>query len=75
MCDFLVENKVIVEVKAIKALSDIEKMQLTSYLKAGGIEIGLLLNFAEPLDFRRVIFSKDYQQNLQSNRKKLVMDE
>jgi GxxExxY protein len=64
VCDFLVDNKVIVEVKAIKALGEIDRMQLTSYLKASGIEIGLLLNFAEKsLDFKRVIFSKDNQRN------------
>ena len=64
VCDFLVDNKVIVEVKAIKALGEIDRMQLTSYLKTSGIEIGLLLNFAEKsLDFKRVIFSKDNQRN------------
>jgi GxxExxY protein len=64
VCDFLVDGRVIVEVKAIKALGEIDRMQLTSYLKASGVEIGLLLNFAEKsLDFKRVIFSKDNQRN------------
>jgi GxxExxY protein len=64
VCDFVVDNKVIVEVKAISALSEIDRMQLTSYLKASGIEIGLLLNFGEKsLDFKRVIFSNDNQRN------------
>jgi GxxExxY protein len=55
---------VIVEVKAIKALGDIDRMQLTSYLKASRVEIGLLLNFGgESLDFKRVIFSNNSQRN------------
>ena len=60
ICDFLIESKVILEIKAIKALSEIDRVQLTSYLKAGGIEIGLLLNFGEQsLNFKRVIFTKN----------------
>ena len=59
ICDFLIESKVILEIKAIKALSEIDRVQLTSYLKASGIEIGLLLNFGEQsLNFKRVIFTK-----------------
>lgn len=62
VCDLVVENKVVVEIKAIKVLSDIDKIQLTSYLKASGIEIGLLLNFGEKsLSFKRMIYSKNNQ--------------
>ena len=62
VCDFLVDNKVIVEIKASKALSEIDRVQLTSYLKASGIEIGLLLNFGEKsLCFKRMIYSKNNQ--------------
>jgi hypothetical protein len=51
-------------------------VQLTSYLKASGIEIGLLLNFGvESLDFKRVIFSKDYQQNQRNQRLRKDNDE
>ena len=64
ICDFLVDGQVIVEIKAVKALGDIEQMQLTSYLKASGIEIGLLLNFGTcSLDFKRMIYSKNNQCN------------
>ena len=64
VCDFLIDSRVIVEVKAIKALGDIDRMQLTSYLKASRVEIGLLLNFGgESLDFKRVIFSNNSQRN------------
>jgi len=43
--DILVENKVIVEVKATKALTETDEAQLLNYLKATKIRIGLLLNF------------------------------
>jgi GxxExxY protein len=64
VCDFLVSGQVVVEIKAIKALTEVEQVQLTSYLKASGIEIGLLLNFGgRSLDFKRMIYSKDNQRN------------
>ena len=62
ICDFFIDDKVIVEVKAIKAVNEIDRVQLTSYLKASGIEIGLLLNFGEKsLCFKRMIYSRKNQ--------------
>jgi GxxExxY protein len=43
--DFVVDNKVVVEVKAIERLLPIHEAQLISYLKLSGIRVGLLLNF------------------------------
>lgn len=45
VCDFLVDDKVIVELKAIKAITDAEKAQVLNYLKAAELKVGLLLNF------------------------------
>jgi GxxExxY protein len=60
VCDLLVAGEVIVEMKAIKALSEIDQVQLTSYLKASGVKIGLLLNFGgRSLDFKRMIYSRE----------------
>ena len=54
--DLLVEKKIIVELKAVKELTDIHFAQLRSYLKAAGLRVGLLLNFAKPtLEIRRVV--------------------
>ena len=44
-CDILVEDKVIVELKAIEKLSKIHEVQLVNYLKATDLEVGLLINF------------------------------
>jgi GxxExxY protein len=43
--DLLVEAKVVVEVKAVAALTDVHRAQLLSYLKLGGYRLGYLLNF------------------------------
>jgi len=54
--DLLIENKIIVELKAVTGLSDIHFAQLRSYLKATGLKVGLLLNFAKPtLEVRSVV--------------------
>ena len=55
--DLLVEDKIIVELKAISRLEDIHFAIVRSYLKAVGLEHGLLLNFATmPLTVKRVIY-------------------
>ena len=54
--DLVVENRVVVELKAVKELNEIHFAQILSYLKATGIKVGLLLNFAKPkLEIRRVV--------------------
>lgn len=56
--DLVVENKVIVELKAVSKLSSIHKAQIINYLKAINIELGLLMNFGGEPEFKRFIFSK-----------------
>ncbi len=56
--DILVENKVIIELKAIEKLHIVHEVQLVNYLKATKIEVGLLINFAtEKLEIKRKVFS------------------
>jgi GxxExxY protein len=43
--DFVVEEKVIVEVKSVQSLLPIHEAQLISYLRLSGVRVGLLLNF------------------------------
>ena len=53
--DVLVECKVLVEIKAAKALIPEHQAQLINYLKATGIEVGLLVNFGTPrIQYKRV---------------------
>jgi GxxExxY protein len=54
--DLLVEGKIIVELKAVKEFDDSHLAQLLSYLKATGLKVGLLINFAKPtLQVKRVV--------------------
>lgn len=54
--DLLVENKIILELKAAKALEDIHLAQILNYLKACNMEFGLLINFGTPrVEIKRVI--------------------
>ena len=47
IADFVCYDKIIVELKAISKLSDVEKAQVINYLKATGYELGILANFGE----------------------------
>ena len=52
--DVLVENQIIVELKAVEKLAVSHEVQLVNYLTATGIDIGLLLNFGgKSLDYKR----------------------
>ncbi|MBZ0247252.1 MAG: GxxExxY protein [Cyclobacteriaceae bacterium] len=57
--DFLVEEVISVELKALTKLEDVHLAQAINYLEAYQIEIGLLINFgAKSLEFKRLINSK-----------------
>jgi GxxExxY protein len=43
--DLIIENKLIVEVKAVESLNDIHMAQVLTYLKLSGCKLGLLINF------------------------------
>lgn len=60
VCDLIVENKILVELKAIKQVGDIERAQLINYLKVTGLELGLLINFGEKsLKYERIILTNN----------------
>ena len=46
--DFLVEDKILVEIKAIEKLENVHEVQLLNYLKVYKLEVGLLINFGSP---------------------------
>ncbi|NLO70555.1 MAG: GxxExxY protein [Porphyromonadaceae bacterium] len=55
--DLLVENKVILELKATETICEKHENQLINYLKATEIEVGLLLNFGKKPEIKRKAFS------------------
>lgn len=59
VADIIVEGKVILEIKAVKELSGIHEAQILNYLKATGIEVGLLINFGRSVNIKRRIMDKE----------------
>ena len=60
--DIFVEDKVIVELKAVKTILPEHQAQIINYLNATGIEVGLLINFGNPkLEYKRFTRSKDFK--------------
>jgi GxxExxY protein len=54
--DLIVERRVLVELKACTSLDSVHEAQIVNYLKASGIQVGLLMNFGKPkLHYRRFI--------------------
>jgi GxxExxY protein len=55
--DLIVNDKIIIELKAAECLMEEHEAQLINYLKATEIEVGLLLNFGKKPEIRRKIFT------------------
>ena len=56
--DLVVEENIILELKAAESLREEHEFQLINYLKATEIEVGLLLNFGKKSQFKRKIYTK-----------------
>lgn len=57
--DFFVENKIMVELKAVSSLNDLHLAQAMNYLEAYSLPVGLLINFGgRRLEFKRVYNTK-----------------
>jgi GxxExxY protein len=53
--DFMVQNKVVVEIKAVSKLEDVHLAQALNYLECMNLPVGLLINFgAQSLEFKRI---------------------
>lgn len=57
--DLIVNDCIILELKAAEGLAEEHECQLINYLKATEIEVGLLLNFGKKPQFKRKIFTND----------------
>ncbi len=55
--DLIVEEHIIIELKATETLCEEHEFQLINYLKATEIEVGLLLNFGKKPELKRMVFS------------------
>jgi GxxExxY protein len=61
IADIIVNNCVIIEIKAAAAICEEHEAQLTNYLRATDIEVGLLVNFGKKAEFKRKVFSSEYK--------------
>ena len=67
--DFLIEDVISVELKALTKTEDVHLAQAINYLEAYNLEVGLLMNFgAKSLEFKRLINSKFNQKSNQSRK-------
>ena len=54
--DFMIEDKILVELKTVEKITDVHFAQVLNYLKATGIKLGLLINFGpRKLEYERII--------------------
>jgi len=64
IADYVINDQIIVELKSVRTLVPAHEVQLVNYLKATGIEIGLLINFGqEKVDIRRKIRQLSHNAN------------
>jgi GxxExxY protein len=60
--DLIVEDVILLELKAVRTLESVHEAQLLHYLRATEIEVGLLLNFGLRPQFRRLLFDNGRKQ-------------
>ena len=54
--DILVDDKLILELKTVDAIGNVHKAQILNYLRAKGLKLGLILNFAKPrFEYKRLV--------------------
>ena len=71
--DILVDEKVIVELKAAKAITPEHQAQVINYLQATGIDVGLLINFGNPkLEYKRFTRTKKSNMDTQDSQDKTL---
>ena len=58
IADIVVEEKVILELKAVKQIHPVHETQLVNYLKATNIEVGLIINFGEQVEIKRKVLDQ-----------------
>jgi GxxExxY protein len=61
--DLVVNDIVIVELKAVESLIDQHEIQFVNYLRATNIEVGLLLNFGIEPQYKRSVLSNEFKKH------------
>jgi len=58
LADLVVEGEVIVELKAVAEVEKVHEVHIVNYLRATGLEVGLLINFSKSVTIKRKVFDK-----------------
>ncbi|MCF7793499.1 MAG: GxxExxY protein [Candidatus Cloacimonetes bacterium] len=58
-CFYEIDNRIISEIKAVKAITEEHEAQLLNYLRSTNIEVGLILNFGEEPEFSRKVYDNE----------------
>jgi len=65
IADIVVDNKLLIELKALSTLSREHEAQVMNYLKASGLSVGLLLNFGTPrIGMKRIVWNHDETERI-----------
>jgi len=72
VADFVVDRRVIVETKVAKAIDPVHRAQVSNYLRASGLEVGLVMNFGSSVQFKRVVASPRRVQGATKDESKLL---
>jgi len=65
VADLVVNERLLVELKALSALAKDHEAQLMNYLKASGLGVGLLINFGTPrIGIKRIVWQHDDKQSI-----------
>lgn len=68
--DFIVDNKIVLEIKAVEIIAKTFEIQLINYLKTTGYELGLLINFGSPkLYIKRLVWTGNPRESVSNQRK------
>ena len=62
--DFLVEGRVVLELKATLTLSEADRRQRLNYLRCSEIEVGMLLHFGQRASFQRMLYTNNRKKDL-----------
>lgn len=65
--DIIVEDCIIIELKAGESLCEEHEAQLVNYLRATSIEVGFLFNFGRKPEFKRKIFENKYKKSVKTS--------
>ncbi|MFZ2407411.1 MAG: GxxExxY protein [Methylobacter sp.] len=65
--DMIIEEKILLELKAVRCLKPVHEAQLLNYLKATRIELGLLMNFGDEPTFKRLVYNKAVEPRMNTD--------